>query len=95
MSIFDGILGNIEGMAEKFGIPADQLQSLVSAAQEKLANGGDLSSLMQMAQDHGLSMDKLQEMMGGAGADGLLGKAQDMLGGGDLGGMVKGLFGKD
>lgn len=102
MSIFDGILGNLEGVAEKLGIPADQLQSLAATAQEKLANGGDLSSLLAMAQEHGISLDKVQELMGGLPVGDLMGKAQDMLGGNSGGGspldgladMAKGFFGK-
>lgn len=101
MSIFDGILGNLEGMAEKFGIPADQLQALAATAQEKLA-GGDMAGLMQMAQEHGLSLDKIQEMIGSAGMGDMMSKATEMFGGtsgGDnplsgLADMAKGMFGK-
>ncbi|HEX7856286.1 MAG TPA: hypothetical protein VF503_21650 [Sphingobium sp.] len=103
MSIFDGILGNLEGVAEKLGIPTDQLQSLAASAQEKLANGGDLSSLLATAQEHGISMDKIQELMGHASVGDLMGKAQEALGGqegGDslLGGLAdkaKGFFSKE
>lgn len=103
MSIFDGILGNLEGVAEKLGIPADTLQSIAATAQEKLANGGDLSSLLQTAQEHGISLDKIQELMGHASVGDLMGKAQDLFGGGSgndspLGGLTdiaKGLFGKN
>ena len=99
MSIFDALLGNLEGVAEKLGIPPDQLQALATAAQDKLANGGDLSSLLQTAQEHGISLDKVQEMMGHLPVGDLMGKAQQMLGseGNPLGGladMAKGLFGK-
>lgn len=103
MSIFDGILGNLEGVAEKLGIPADQLQSLAATAQEKLAGGADLSSLMQMAQDHGISLDKMQELMGSLPVGDLMAKAQGLLGGegdsanplGGLADMAKGFFSKD
>jgi len=102
MSIFDGILGNLEGMAEKFGIPADQLQALAATAQEKFASG-DMSGLMQMAQDHGISPDKIQEMMSGAGMADMMSKATEMFGGsagsdnplGGLADMAKGMFGKN
>ncbi|HEX7874249.1 MAG TPA: hypothetical protein VF475_15160 [Sphingobium sp.] len=103
MSIFDGILGNLEGVADKLGIPADQLQSLAASAQEKLANGGDLSSLLAVAQEHGISLDKIQELMGHASVGDLMGKAQDMFGGksegdsplGGLADMAKGFFSKE
>lgn len=102
MSIFDSILGNLEGVAEKLGIPADTLQSIAATAQEKLANGGDLSSLLATAQEHGISLDKIQEMMGHASVGDLMSKAQDMLGGasgsdsplGGLADMAKGFFNK-
>lgn len=101
MSIFDGIMGNLDGMAEKLGIAPDALQSLMGSAQEKLASG-DFSGLMEAAQAHGLSLDKIQELMGNADMSGMMAKAQEMLGGGESGGglgglgdMAKGLFGKD
>jgi len=108
MGILDGFLGNLgnlEEMAGKLGIPADKFQALTETLQGKLGEGGDqMSVLMQAAQEHGLSMDKLQEMLGGASgsAQDLLDKAIGMLDKdgdgnpfGELGGMVKGLFGKD
>lgn len=103
MGIFDGILGNLDGVAEKLGIPADTLQSLAATAQEKLANGGDLSSLLATAQEHGISMDKIQELMGHANVGDLMGKAGDLLGGSSgsdnplsgLADMAKGFFGKE
>jgi hypothetical protein len=103
MSVFDNILGNLDGVAEKLGIPVDTLQSLATSAQEKLANGGDLSSLFALAQEHGLSMDKVQELMSHASVGDLMGKAQEMLGGAGgsgspldgLADMAKGFFGKN
>lgn len=105
MGILDGLLGNLgnlDEMAGKLGIPADKLQALTETLQSKLGEGVDLSTLLQAAQDHGLSLDKLQDMLSGAGGSELLGKARAMLdkdGDGnplnDLGGMVKDLFGKD
>lgn len=101
MSIFDDILGNLDGMADKLGIPAEQLKSLAASAQEKLASG-DMSSLLQMAQDHGISLDKVQDLMGNMQVGDLMGKAQEMLGGsgGDnplsgLADMAKGFLSKD
>ncbi|HEX7821703.1 MAG TPA: hypothetical protein VF463_13925 [Sphingobium sp.] len=103
MGIFDGIIGNLDGVAEKLGIPVDTLQSIAATAQEKLANGGDLSSLLATAQEHGISLDKIQELLGHANVGDLMGKAQDMFGGvtggdnplGGLADMAKGFFGKE
>ena len=106
MSLFDSILGNLDDYAAKLGLPAEQVQSVVHAFQEKLATGGNpVSALQDIAKDHGLSADSLQSLLGGAGAGG---GAQDMLAKGmaaldkdgdgnplnDLGGLAKGLFGK-
>ncbi len=105
MSILDGLLGNIDDIAAKLGLPADKVQALVQTVQDKVANGGDMmSSVTEVAQQHGISLDSLQGLLGGAG-----GTAQDMLGKvtgaldkdgdgnplNDLAGMAKGLFGKD
>ena len=105
MSMFDSLLGNIDEMAEKLGLPKDQVEALVQSVQAKMANGGDMmSSVMSTAQEHGISLDSLQSLMGGAG-----GGAQDMLGKltasldkdgdgnplNDLTGLAGGLFGKN
>ena len=105
MGMFDGILGNLDEIAGKLGLPAEQVQSIVQGLQDKVAGGGDhLSALTQVAQEHGLSLDSLQGLLGnaGEGAGGLLGKvtgALDKDGDGnplnDLGGLAKGLFGKE
>jgi len=95
MGLLDGLLGNLnlEDIAGKLGVSPDQIQGLVS----QLGEGADLSTLMAKAEEMGLPMDKIQEMLGGGSASDLLGKASDMLGGSGegLGGMVKGLFGKE
>ncbi len=105
MSIFDNILGNLDDYAAKLGLPADQVQSAVQAIQAKVAAGGDhLSAIQDVAKEHGLSLDGLQGMLGnvGDGARDMFSKgfsALDKDGDGnplnDLGGLAKGLFGKD
>ena len=98
MSIFDGILGNLGGIADKLGIPPEQLQSLAETAQAKLADGGDhMSALMSAAQEHGFSLDSVQNMLGGSSVEDVLGKLGGGEGGmlGSLGDMTKGLFGKE
>ncbi|MGD9810386.1 MAG: hypothetical protein AB7U35_03515 [Sphingobium sp.] len=101
--MFDTILENLEDYAGKFGLPADQLKSLTESLKSKLADGDfDVASLMATAQEHGLSVDKLQTMLGSVGGEGMLGKIGDLMGnsGGEnsLGGladMAKGFFGKE
>ncbi len=101
MSMFDGILSNIDDVAAKLGIPPDQVQAVVDNLKGKLANGGDpLAAISAAAQEHGISLESLQGIMP-CGANGLLAQAESMLdrdGDGnalnDLEGMAKGLFGK-
>jgi len=109
MSMFDGILGNLDDMAARLGLPKEQVQALMQGFQEKVAGGADhLSALTQVAQDHGLSLDGLKGLLGNAGggasegAGTLVGKlagALDKDGDGnplnDLAGMAKGMFGKN
>lgn len=100
MSMFDGLLDNIDDMAAKLGLPADQVQAVVANLKDKMSTGGNpVEALSAVAQEHGLSMESLTSMLPDGG-DGLLAKAQSMLdrdGDGnplnDLGGMAKGLFG--
>ncbi|MBO9580209.1 MAG: hypothetical protein J7498_04890 [Sphingobium sp.] len=101
MSIFDGIFDNIDDVAAKLGLPAEQVQAVVANLKDKVAGGGNpLEALSAAAQEHGLSLDHLKSMLPDGG-DGLMGKATSMLdknGDGsvldDLQGMAKGLFGK-
>ena len=104
MSILNGLLGNLDEIAAKLGLPADKVQALVQSVQEKMGNGGDImSAVTQSAQEHGVSLDSLKGLLGGAegGAQDMLSKvtsALDKDGDGnpldDLGEMAKGLFGR-
>jgi len=105
MGMFDNILGNLDDIAGKIGLPADKVQSLAEALQAKVAAGGDqLASLPEFARDHGVSLENVKGLLAhaGEGAQSWFGNAFNALdkdGDGnplnDLGGMVKGLFGKD
>ncbi len=58
-----GNLGNVEEMAAKFGIPADQVQNMMQSFSGKLGQGGDqMSALFEAAQEHGLPVEKLKEV---------------------------------
>lgn len=102
--MFDKLLENLnlDEIAGKLGLPADQIKSLTESLTANMGEGGDkMAALMQTAEQHGLPVEKIQEMLGGlgGGADDLLGKVGGMLGGegGGLGGLAdaaKGLFGK-
>lgn len=100
MGILDGLMSNVEGFAEKLGLPTDKAGALMSSLQEKLSGDGDkMQALHDLAAEHGVSVDKIKEMLGGE--ESLLGKATGFLdkdGDGnplnDLAGMAKGFFGK-
>jgi hypothetical protein len=99
--MFENLLGSLGDIAGKLGLPEDQIASLTESVTGKLGAGGDqMTALMEAAQEHGLPVEKLQELLGGAGGvEGLLGKVGGMLGGeggasplDSLGDMAKGLF---
>ena len=102
MSILDGIMGNIGGLAEKLGLPADKAQAIATSLKEKLGGEGDkMQAFQDLAAEHGISVDKIKEMLGGDGEGSVLGKITgfvDKDGDGnpinDLTNMAKGLFGK-
>jgi hypothetical protein len=97
-------LGNLDEIAAKLGLPADTVQGLIQSVQEKMNGGGDImSAVAQSAQEHGVSLDRLQGLLGegGGGVQDILGKvtsALDQDGDGnplnDLGALAKGLFGQ-
>ncbi len=101
MSILDGIMGNIGGLAEKLGLPAEKAQEIAASLQEKLGGDGDkMQAIQDLAAEHGISVDKIKEMLGGDGEGSMLGKLTgfvDKDGDGnplnDLTSMAKGLFG--
>ncbi len=105
MGIFDGILGNLDEIAAKVGLPADKVSALTETLQAKLGEGGDqLSALTAAAKEHGVSLDSVKGLLGNAGdgAQDLLGKVTGFLdkdGDGnplnDLGNLAKGFFKKD
>lgn len=81
-----GNLGNVEELAAKFGLPADQVQNILGSLGDKMGQGGDqMSALMEAAQEHGLSVDALKGMFenftqGSGDGEGPLGGLTDMLG---------------
>jgi hypothetical protein len=105
MSMFDGILGNLGGLqaiADKVGLQPEQMQALMNEISAKISGGEtNVAALASTAAEHGVSADKLQELLGhfgGAGGImGALGGLFDKDGDGnplnELGGIAKGLFG--
>lgn len=102
MSILDSLMGNLDGIAEKLGVPADKAKEMMSSLGTKLSGDGDkMQAVQDFASEHGISVDKVKEMLGGEGEGSILGKVTgffDKDGDGnpinDLTDMAKGLFGK-
>jgi hypothetical protein len=107
MSILDGLLGQVDDIAAKLGLPADQAKTMLGGLAEKLQNGGDLTqALRETAAKFGIAPDKLQSL---TGSEGPLGGLMEKFGAGgllsgldkdgdgnpinDLADMAKGLFG--
>lgn len=97
MGIFDGILGNLDDLAAKVGLPADQVKSLTESLQSKLADGGNSSeAIAATAAENGLSADKLQEVLDRLGGSDLLEKlGLSGQGAGGALGQVAGFLDKD
>lgn len=100
MGILDGLLSNVDGIAEKLGVDPDQAKDIVGSLGEKLSGDGDkMAALKEVAEEKGISLDSLTEMVNGE--EGLMGKLGGMLdrdGDGnplnDIADMAKGFFGK-
>lgn len=101
MSILDSLMGNVDGIAEKLGVDPDQAKDIVGSLSEKLGGEGDkMEALKQVAEEKGVSLDSLTEMMNSE--DGIMGKIGGLLdrdGDGnplnDIADMAKGFFGKN
>ena len=101
MGILDGLLSNVDGIAEKLGVDPDQAKDIVGSLGEKLSGDGDkMEALKEVAEEKGISLDSLTEMVNGD--EGIMGKIGGMLdrdGDGnplnDIADMAKGFFSKD
>ncbi len=101
MGILDGLMDNVGGLAEKLGLPTDKVQEIATSLQDKLSGGGDkMQAIQDLAAEHGVSVDKIKEMLGGDGEGSIFSKLTgfvDKDGDGnpinDLTNMAKGLFG--
>ena len=103
--MFDNImgkLGGLEAIAAQIGVSPEQMQGLMSEISARIGSGDtSVSALAEVAAEHGVSADKLQELLGTfGGPEAILGKLGgffDKDGDGnpmnELGGIAKGLFG--
>ena len=97
-----GKLGGLETIAAQIGMTPEQMQGLMSEISGKIGSGEtSVTALAETAAAHGVSADKLQELLGQfGGPEAILGKLGGMFdrdGDGnpmnELGGIAKGLFG--
>jgi hypothetical protein len=82
MGLFDNITANVNAIAGKVGMTPDQVSALTNTLQSKLTElGGDhLAALKATAAQHGIPVDKLQEIVSHGGG-GLAEQAQGIIGG--------------
>jgi hypothetical protein len=100
MGILDGLLSQVAGnvdianLAEKVGLPADQVEKAVAALARAHPQPGD--TVTQASQSTGLPTDALQQIVGHIGGEGALGRFAGLIeeqgGLGKLGGLASGLF---
>lgn len=96
-------LGNLDDLAARFGLPADQVRSIADQLSGALSGGGDkMAAFAETAGRFGLPVEQLEGMFGGvlAGGEAGLGgviaaldKDGDRNPLDDLAGMAKGLLG--
>ena len=83
MSLLDGILGQlsnnptVDNLAAKVGLSPEQVEQAVHALGKAHAAEGD--TVTTAAQQTGLPMDKLQEIVGHIGGEGALGQFASLL----------------
>ncbi len=103
MGMFDDLAGNFGGIgaiAASMGLEPEQMQALLGEISAKISGGEtSVAALAEVAAQHGVSADKLQELMGQFGdPQAMMGMLSGMFDGeGDplskLSGLAKGLFG--
>jgi len=105
MGMFDDLMGNmggLEAIAAKLGLEPAQMQALMSEISAKIGAGDtSVTALAATAAEHGVSADKLQDLLGQfGGPEAILGKIGGLFdkdGDGnplnEFGSIAKGLFG--
>ncbi|MEJ7933183.1 hypothetical protein WG907_02810 [Sphingobium sp. AN558] len=103
MGMFDDLAGNFGGIgaiAASMGLEPEQMQALLGEMSAKISGGEtSVAALAEVAAAHGVSADKLQELMGQFGdPQAMMAMLGGMFEGEDnplnkLSGLAKGLFG--
>jgi len=95
MSLLDGILGQlsnnptVDNLAAKVGLSPQEVEQAVAALGQ--AHFAESNTVTTAAQQTGLPMDKLQEIVGHIGGEGALGQFASLLQQDGAGGMLGGL----
>jgi ATP phosphoribosyltransferase regulatory subunit HisZ len=95
MSLLDGILGQlsnnptVDNLAAKVGLSPQEVEQAVAALGQ--AHFAESDTVTTAAQQTGLPMDKLQEIVGHIGGEGALGQFASLLQQDGAGGMLGGL----
>jgi len=92
----DGIIGNLDDIAARVGIPPEQIQSVTESLGARIQGGaGQTEALAATASEHGLSLEKLQGVLAGLGGTGALERIGIDPAKGDILGQVTGFLDKD
>lgn len=69
MGLFDNIEANLEAIAGKVGIPAEQVQAITNTFQANLTSseGNPAAALEATAAQHGISVAAIEEILNHAG----------------------------
>lgn len=68
MSLFDTTSGKAQELAGKAGIPSETIHSVASMIEAKTGNGTrQLAAIEATAAEHGLSVEKVEELLGHVG----------------------------
>ena len=83
MALFDVLEGMAENIGAKAGLSADQVRSLSATLQAKMGDGStQIEAIEATASEHGIPVDKIQEVLAHAGDQGgLMDKLRGMTGG--------------
>ena len=82
MGLFDDITGKLNDIAGKVGMTPDQVSALTTTLQSKMTEvgGNQMAALEATAAQHGVPVDKIQEIINHAGG-GLAEQASGLIGG--------------
>jgi len=69
MGLFDNIEANLEAIAGKAGIPADQVREIANTFQANLTSteGNPAAAIQATAAQHGISIDTIQQILNHGG----------------------------